>query len=295
LLEFFLLFNIVVRYRRSIKNGATLIALIFHIIIVRISGFDGDISVYMEGFNQDRSEFYYLKEILFWLIIDFYNYFVEDDYVFLAIDLTVLLLIYKICKKMRLKFYYAPMFYVTFFNILGHQNIYRQWLAGLIFIYLYINRGKYTFFVGLIHNSLLAFVGANSIKSSKHRILMLLFLPLFGYLISNYLPSGYQEVETGSNFVLPLNILMICNFLILKWLCQDEMVLKLFLNTTFFVITVSLFLSSTFGERMVYLYLCLIMPFTLFELNKKSKILTFAYSLILIVPSYFTSVILFMN
>lgn len=294
-IEIFLLFNIIVRYNNNIKSLLTFLILIFHILIVRTSGFDGDISVYMDGFHQDRSEIYYLKEILFWLILDFYGYLLDDSFVFLILDYSVLILIFAICKKVKIRYYYAPMFFVTFFNILGHQNIYRQWLASMIFIYFFANRSKFIYFIPAVHNALAAFVGAIFLKSSKYSIFALLLLPLTVYVVSLYLPPDYQEVHTGASFVLPLNLFMVMNFIILKSLSSDDRVVKFFLYTALMVAASSIFLSSAFAERMVYLYLSLIMPFTLFELNKKSKMLTLGYCFILIVPSYFTSVMLFLN
>lgn len=294
-LYFFLIFNIHVKYHIAIKNYLTFLLLLAYIVAVRYTNLDGDMSVYFDSVGQSRFDLYYLKEILFWLLIDFSTFFTKSELLFVVSDLVVLILISRILFQKQISFYMAPLFFILFFFFLGHQNVYRQWIATLLVIYFIQHKSLMSFIAILFHNSTAITLYAFYVSLlSKYRILMLAAFAVFLFMLS-LVPKGYADVNTGSNLVLPLAGLSLLYISVtyvfdsrFKQLCWF-----LFLFWCFAMLSSSA-LSSTYIERIFYMLLGICTPYLLVSLLKfKYRIFLSIFITLNFIPTFLTGIKVF--
>ena len=241
-----LLININISYNNQIKNANTLLSLIFYILIVRLSNIAGDLSNYVEALNEIKIDYYYLKEIIFWLYLGSINLVSDDNIIFVISDLILLCLISNTLKKNGMPIYFVSIFFIAFHFFLGHQNIYRQWL-GTIFI-LVSGKRKVRFISVFIHNACL-FPLASTLRNN--------YIVTFSALLLIYyfaaMNIGYMTVETGENTVVLLSVLSFVNQIIIWKAEEGKKYLPFLLGTLMLGVWGAI--SSTYIERFLYLYL----------------------------------------
>jgi hypothetical protein len=105
------------------------------VLVVR-STFDGDINTYASSMSHSSLSIYYLKEPVVWLGQRYLFSWLQDPfYVFLSTDLFVGLLLFRALKNFNLPQYAFFSILIFFPFVLGMQNVYRQWVANIIFLY----------------------------------------------------------------------------------------------------------------------------------------------------------------
>lgn len=132
------------------------------IIVVR-QRFDADIAIYAREMSYSGFPTYQFKEPIVWFgqkIL--YKVFGEPIYVFIFFDIFIGLLIYKALSNFQVRNYVYFSILVFFPVILGLQNIYRQWISVVLFLYAFSlmwknSNPKKSFFLFIIsilaHNS----------------------------------------------------------------------------------------------------------------------------------------------
>lgn len=285
-LLFFLIFNLHVIYDLRLKNIFTVFSVFIYILFVRLRDSNGDIGIYLSSIDSIDFSLYFMKEPIFWIYIWFIKIIFGGKLVFIVSDIIMCVVCAKILKLKSLPLYYLPVFFILFFSFLGHQNIYRQWVATLFFI-LFFDKKYFNMFFIFIHNFLLLPVIVNFIKNKK--IIVFIFLCLT-YFLLNMIPIGYTVVETGNDSVVMLCVLSI---LYLYFLNNFSIHYKIiyFINIMFCVCILIVFqFSSTYSERYFYFFFVFIAVEILSILSRsRYKIYSSIFVLINTLPIFFTS------
>lgn len=104
-------------------------------LVVR-ANFDADINTYASEMSHSSLTLYYLKEPFFWLGQRFlFNLLQDPFFVFLITDLLVGFLLFRALINFELPQYAFFSILIFFPFVLGMQNVYRQWVATIIFLY----------------------------------------------------------------------------------------------------------------------------------------------------------------
>lgn len=136
------------------------------LFIVRFSGYDEDMLIYLKQMQADSMSFYYLREFVFWLGIRFLYYILDSAFmVFYLLDVIWICIMIKIGKNMslnnseRMSQGLIIVLISSFPFVFGFENIYRQFYATILVLLSYsmIIKGKswhlILFFIAFfIHN-----------------------------------------------------------------------------------------------------------------------------------------------
>lgn len=105
------------------------------VIVVR-QHFDADIAIYARLMTFDGFPYYQFKEPLIWFSQKIlYKIFGNSFTVFAICDLIIGLILFKTLYNLKVKKYVYFSILLFFPVILGMQNIYRQWVASVLFLY----------------------------------------------------------------------------------------------------------------------------------------------------------------
>ena len=188
------------------------------LIIVRISGYDVDINTYSTIMQADYFSFDMMREFVFWgSIRSLYSLFNNDLLVFIFIDLFWIYLYYKVIQKYTQTFKYRfdilfIVFTLSFPFLLGYENIIRQHIAFIIFLYAYIiryssaNKSNFIFLLSiLVHNSMLVFLPLLilirfSSFTYKQRFNLFLVLSVIFTLLLLIMSKFKSNTSTGLDF-----------------------------------------------------------------------------------------------
>ena len=112
--------------------GSTYIGLA---LIVRTK-YDTDIITYVESMLSYSKDFYYIREPVVWLGQRYlYAIIKNSQLVFIIYDVIGGLFLYRALRNLNVPNYVFYSIIVFFPFILGMQNVYRQWLSVIIFLY----------------------------------------------------------------------------------------------------------------------------------------------------------------
>lgn len=285
------------------------VALVTLSFIVRANPHD-DMIVYINSmklsFRDMLSQPYYLKNILFWGSNSLlYSAGLSPNLILLIWDIITFVLMLKVRKNTGLPYYFIPLFYTSFVGIFGLQNIYRQYIASILLLYIVTTsfRKQWKFYLllvltALIHSGSIIFAGAIWVKAQKKMpsgYWYILMLAMVVMLSPKLFATNHPE-NTGSNF----NILYLGTILFGATFClftQRTMRRKIdfgkdFLTIVYLlVIAFSAFLvqrTSLYYERIGLFILPLIMMYCVKYIRYYSqrRMMNVAFSLLLIFPTF---------
>lgn len=187
-----------------------IVVLLIHFGIVRYSGFDADIKVYVDAFEADLIGVYYLREPFFWFGGRFvFSQLQSPELTFLLFDCLTIVLLFFAFKRLGLRAGHFIGFFVLSPIILGYENTYRQYLSQIFAIYLLSSllskNGRLhflpSFLMGASHNVGLAFLPAffNFSKYQFLRLSFLIIVPIYPILLRIASGSKSLEVSSGAN------------------------------------------------------------------------------------------------
>ena len=123
-------------------------------IIVRISGFDIDINTYVSYLDEKATllflmnSSYFLREFIFWgSFMGGYIILQDKILILLLIDTIVLYFLIKTIINFRLPFYSFSLLLCFFPNLMGYENVYRQYIATILTLYSISLAYKNSFFL----------------------------------------------------------------------------------------------------------------------------------------------------
>ena len=260
-------------------------------LVVR-NTFDVDIITYASSMSYSSLSIYYLKEPVVWQGQRYLFSWLQDPfYVFVIFDLLAGILLFRALRNFNLPQYAFFSILIFFPFVLGMQNVYRQWVASIIFLYsfsLVWNQSdsvkRYTAFLLSVmsHNVAAIFVPLLLIK--KRNVLGKLMW--YGSFIVAILgirlgADTKSSADTGSDLTLVYLLLITFLFFLIP-LLDRGIVRKLrkleykLLGSLFLLSSCSIvFLSSAGAERVSMFCLLVLYPIIvlLFEDRFKQKFL----------------------
>lgn len=297
-----------------IKKGILYLLLIGLSIIVRLNP-HSDIPVYISSFSISISDLvktpYYLKEGLFWIPSAFlHQYIFKNEFLVLLFwDCITFALLLKICKNTQLPYSFVFIYLLSFMGVLTFQNIYRQYIATILFLYaLTLPRGRnlspYIILVTavLIHSSIILLTPVFILYRRRKSIHSLLFILLMGMgsLLLLWVITADDSYNTGLNLntIYLFSILFVISFLgILILSMQERMIeVRFILQPLVYLSTLALigFISlkeSLFFERISILLLQVLIFLFLDCIHKLPRRLSglfqFFFALTFILPIFF--------
>lgn len=166
---------------------------------------------------------YYLRNIVFWGISSILcDIGLPTQVVFLLWDFLSACLLIVARKNLNLPYYFIPLFIVSFIGVLGLQNVYRQYLSTIFFLYSIslLEKSRFmtiaTYITSiLIHSSAIIFAGVYLLVWSKHKMssgTYLAFLIFSAMLYVSFvgLRDDQMSRTTGSNMSLAYLVVEIC-------------------------------------------------------------------------------------
>lgn len=270
-----------------------------------------DIPVYIDNMKVSLSDMlrnmYWLKNIVYWGTTSIlYHLGLSPFTIFLILDTLSFWLILKARNNKNIPYYFIPLYYVCFIGIFGLQNIYRQYLASVLLIYIYtIIREKPTlgyllFAIAiLIHNSSFIMAGIlyleqkeGAINKHLYVLTLLLAIPIVPYIFS----TDYMY-NTGQNYnllylviVSILTIFIIFSIRLINSLktpyhlsSQSPIYLVFFAISAYFTMGTSLYY-----ERLMLVILPFLILFTAncIKFYKIRNTLNLAFAIGLIIPTF---------
>ena len=153
-----------------------IVAYIALAVVVR-KNFDADINTYASAMSYNSMSIYYLREPVVWLGQRYLFSWLQDPfYVFIVTDLLAGILLFHTLKNFCLPQYAFFSILIFFPFVLGMQNVYRQWIATIIFLYCFsliwnqigkVKRYTTFLFAVMSHNVSAIFVPLLFIRKSK--------------------------------------------------------------------------------------------------------------------------------
>jgi hypothetical protein len=282
----------------------------FALILIVRNKFDVDINTYANSMSFSSLKMYYLKEPVVWLGQRYLFGFTQDSHlVFVIFDVILGLVLYESLARFRVPQYAYFSFLIFFPFILGIQNVYRQWVATIIFLYCFSfvwsgNGGIKAYvlfaFSFLSHNVAAIFVPLLFINKRG----------LFGKLLwySSFLISFIgivvgadtkSSAETGADLS-EVYLLLLIFFLMLIPLLDRGVIRKaknleyrLFFGLFILAVCATLVLSSTGAERVSMFCMMISYPIlvNILEERFKQKIyLRLSFSVLGFAPMFFFGV-----
>lgn len=254
-------------------------------LIIR-NNFQSDIIVYAREMKAFSLNFYLLREPILWYGQKLIYQILKSDYLtFVLIDFIFIQIIFEALKNLKSpKFIYYSIF-LSFPFILGFQNIYRQWAAQCLLLYILSlsktsTRSSYKklfllFVASLIHNVSFIFLPLILAqgKSKSVTFRSLLFLLLITILLIQVRDT---KTQASTGYSLELLYGLFFTILSLAPLLFDRLRIKVekfkFYQKMIFLTLIGLiglaFLSSTASERIFIFILFLAYPFLILEIEK---------------------------
>lgn len=284
--------------------------------IVRSSGFDIDINTYVGYLDNTTlllfiNSSYFLREFVFWGIFIGGNFFLQDSFLtLLFIDLLVLFFFIRAIINFKLPFYSFFLLLCFFPNLMGYENVYRQYIATILTLYAislaYENRlnvGKeefksYIFIIiaGFCHN--VAFLFFPLLFFLKERVKFGIFLSLVIYMALPVLSSSKSEGETGDvpvEFFLAVTILLYIFYLMINSFKLPKANIYI-LSFIFILITESIIvLTGVASKRIIMFALNIILIFIIISLQnsnfnlKSYRLIVFLLCLSMLAPTFLSN------
>lgn len=283
------------------------------ILVVRTT-FDFDIRNYAETMTYQSISIYYLKEPIVWLGHRFIYFWVQNPfYVFLLSDFLIGLILFRALKNFNLPKYAFFSILIFFPFVLGMQNIYRQWVANILFLYSFSiawnqsgNIKKYISFMAAVlsHNAAAIFVPLLFIKRTNSLGQLKWYGSFFIATVGIMLGAETKSKSNAGNDFTLLYFFLILFLLILIPLLDRGLVRKIRALDYYTIVTILflsgcsiIFLASAGAERVAMFGLIVAYPIIvkLIENRFKQKALPRAvFSLLGFMPMLLFSVSIFL-
>lgn len=182
-------------------------------IVTRYSGFDIDMNTYEAALRSDLFSLYYVKEPMYWITSRYvYDIVGTPEVTFIFYDIISFFLILKARHNFRFPQYFPYLFLLFFPAVMGMNNVYRQYLAYAIFVYLSslfvisssgLKRGVVMFFAILTHNVSALYSPLFYMINKKDRIsFRALLLCILVIIALPFALDSKSNSETGSTSVI---------------------------------------------------------------------------------------------
>lgn len=251
---------------------------------------------------------YWIKHIVYWGATSIlYHWGLSPFIIFIIIDTITFALFLRARTNKELPYYFIPLFYVSFIGVFGLQNIYRQYIASVLLIYIFsiINKrpilGYALFIIAvLIHNSSLVLIGALFLEHHKEKINKYLFF--LGIIIitvaSPFVFSTDYLKSTGENYnTLYLTIILLLALFMLfthqqtKRIISQHKISSFQIPLYFVLIAISSFLImgiSLHYERLMILLLpfMILLSIQYIQFYKTKRLLNVTISLLIMLPTF---------
>ena len=226
----------------------------------RLTEPDFDLAVYEGMMDSSSLSLYFIKESASFLTMRFlFDLLGNANYVFFTIDTILIILTGFVFWSVRFPIYGLPLFFFNFVMIMGHQNVYRQFMAmifvGLIVV---ISSHKTRLLLGamsiLSHNPSL--VGLLGIFKSKYTLLNSIYILLgITLLLVGSKFETTSATESKNHYIFGILIL----FFLIAAMRQEKAVIH-FLFPYFIVVLIAaaLLVVSGTAER-IYMYLFVVL------------------------------------
>ena len=285
-------------------------AYFFLALIVRMN-FDEDMIGYAESMKFTSYLPYYLKEPVVWIGQRLLFDFLKNSYlVFIIYDLLTGIFLYESLKKFNLPQYAYFSILVFFPFILGMQNIYRQWISSILFLYsfsfLWENmrsiKGYFLFIISFLsHNVSIIFFPLIFSKLNKITGVIIWISTLIVSFGNIYFGQSSKSSNPNTGFDLALLYIFILFLFIVIFVLLDKGVLKkirsaeykLFIGLFSLSLFSNFILTSNNTERISIFCLIVSYPFLVNLLEKKLRpnitirisLTTFGFIPILLFPA----------
>lgn len=287
------LLSIFFSVRRSVITNKFIFFTFWSVIYIALvlavrETFDADIKNYAKSMSYTSMALYFIKEPVVWFGQRYLFYWFQNAYlVFIVTDLLVGFLLFRALENFKLPQFAFFSILIFFPFILGMQNIYRQWVATILFLYcfsfIWNHSGRIkryvTFTLSVMsHNVSAIFVPLLFVKKSKFLDKLSWYGSLFIAFAGIYFGADMKSSgETGSDLTLAYTSLL-AFFVMLFPLIDKGAILKkrtpeykllLFL---FFLSGFSLIILSSAGaERVSMFCLMLAYPILVLQLDESFK------------------------
>ena len=309
------LFGILFSLKKSLIKNSTVFFVVwflvyFALVIIVRNKFDVDINTYANLMSSSSLSIYYLKEPVVWLGQRYVFGLTQDAFtVFVIYDVILGVLLYKALINFNVPQYVFFSILVFFPFVLGMQNVYRQWVASILFLYSFsfiwnerVYFKAYSFFAlsFLAHNVAAVFLPLLLVRKRKAFGKLFWLLSFVVPFIGIYLGAATKS-SSDTGFDLSAAYLILLFFFICLVLLLDKGVFRIIRNFEYrlllslFVLSTSatLLLSSTGGERVSMFSLMIAYPIlaNLFEERFRQKVLIrMSFTVMGFAPMFFISV-----
>ena len=256
-------------------------------LVVRTT-YDFDMKNYAAAMEYSSLGLYYIKEPIVWLGQRYlFNVFENTYIVFVIFDILSGIILFSALRRLQTPqyVYFAILLFFPF--VLGMQNVYRQWLASIIFLYafsfLFSKKSQWKAYLAFLvavlsHNVAAIFLPILFINHPNLRGRLLYFLALFVSFLGIYIGSSTKSsASTGQNLTAAyLALLLIFLFLYLvldRGLIKSASMLGYNLLLGIIIITAfsSIILSSAGSERVAMFALTAFFPVLANKLEDRLK------------------------
>lgn len=278
--------SILFAYINSSYNNLFKRALWFYsailILIVRLNP-QADIINYNSAMSSSLLSFYYLREPVSWISMRLIYLITKSSYwTFVIIDLILFYVLFKSLRKFQIPSYGFFSILSFFPFILGFQNVYRQFIAVVLMLYvvslIFSGSHKRWFFwiLALGAHNVAGVFGLINFFNLKNRFAKFFyFLSLLGVPFVFFIASSSKSsAETGSDLSLIYVALQVFIFVSViyaskfKITKQNSFQLILLFSFLWLSLISSIVLSSAISERISMFGLILFYPFVLKKIDE---------------------------
>lgn len=261
-------------------------------IIVRYSGFDIDINTYMEYLDNKATllllinSSYFLREFIFWgSFIGGYMLVQDKILILLLIDIIILYFLIKTIINFKLPFYSFFLLLCFFPNLMGYENIYRQYIATILTLYAISIAYKEQFnlqekkiksyvlliIAGFCHNVSFLFFPLLFFLKTKNKLGFLSSFVI--YMALPFIASSKSEGETGDVsvlFFLIVVIILYFFYILINFLKINKENLHIFLFILILTSESVAILTGVASKRIIMFSLNIILIFIMLSLQRSN-------------------------
>ena len=260
--------------------------------------------------------FYLQREIVYFKTLQILTALASFKIALLVFDVLVIACVFRTFKNLNVPLIYWYTFFISFICILGYQNIHRQFIASVLFMWLLsalvIRNTKYrsrlkpllAFFIPFIHNVAavaLVLVSPGFLKKLRFIIIPAVFF--IGIFLVDKMAATKSGQASGINFALVYFIFLNVLFLIFyvrhkeNWLIDKLFIAVVFSISSILFLVSILTLSVAGQERVGLFFLIVFFPYLMLgarSLFKQKKVIDLAMHLLMHIPIYFTNAFKFL-
>ena len=247
---------------------------------------ENDFISYNSALKTNSLQFYYIREPVVWLGQRYFFSILQSAYwTFVAFDLIIALVLYKALQRIDLPQYAYFSFLAFFPFVMGFNNIYRQWVASIFFLYAFTlirDRTSWAwlwYFLSILsHNVAGVFIGLLFVNhTSFFKKTVFIFLLLLTPVLISFGGASKAGTKTGASLELAYLALIIA--ILIFYAASDKLKIKFadikdykFLWVVLYISGVAtLFLSSGIAERVSIFSLMLIYPYLVLKIETNFK------------------------